>query len=337
MPDFWKSAGYNLLELQKDGLLGVTDDFLRAYFLRPELQLEPDSCPAERALNEALLADPRRPVTSDEIDAILDPDAGENYGYVVDFRDRLIAAGTVEACYLTLFQSPVGTIPPLFIDQMAHVILRRTLDRCGDPLQLRAAELLFRTQKVSLNDGAVLMADEETIELKRETAGLGDIGRMLIEMDTSLDRIELDVLSPQNADCYWARSDRYDLVFDASFGQPGLSALCRVLEGWISHLLGVDTSIVPVQGIADDHWAWHIGLDAESSAILNDLYEGAEIDEDRLRRLLALFRLEFASDVGVRPELSGRPVYLGLAMSGDKIVTVKPQNLLTNLPLARTV
>jgi hypothetical protein len=337
MPNFWKTAGYHLLDVQEDGLLGVTDDFLRAYFLRPELQLETESCPAERALNQALLDDPRRQVDAGEIDAILDPDASENYKYVLDFRDRLVAAGTVEACYLTLFQSTVGTMPPLFIDQMAHVILRRVLDGCNDPLQLRAAELLFRTQKISLKDGSILMADEETTEMKRETAGFGNIGRMLIEIDTSLDHIELDVLSPQNADCYWERSDRYDLVFDASFGQPGLKALCRVLEAWIAHLLGVETTIEPVKEIDDDRWVWHVGLDAESSAILNDLYDGNVLDEERTRHLLALFRLEFASAVGVRPELAGRPIYLGLAMSEQKIVTLKPQNLLTNLPLARVV
>lgn len=334
MADFWKLSGYHLLDLRDDGLLGVTDDFLRAYFLRPEVQLEPDSCPAERALNKALLDTPRHRMDAAEIAAIVDPDARENYKVLLDFRDRLVAAGSVEALYMELFQSTVGATPPLFIDQMTHVILRRVLDGCEDALQLRAAELFFRTQKVSLNNGAIMMADEETVDMKRETAGLGNIGRFLIEMETSLDQVELDVLSEQNADCYWDRSDRYDMVFDSSFGLPGLTAFCRVLEAWMRHLLGVETVIEPVQEIQDERWVWHIGLDAESSAILNDLYEGMDVDEDRARRLLALFRLEFKGDIALRPEVGDRPVYLGLAMNDQNIVTVKPQNLLVNLPLA---
>lgn len=337
MPDFWKPSGFHLLEQRDDGLLGVTDDFLRAYFLRPELQLEADSCAAERALIQALLDDPRRNVETSEIDAIVDPDARENYAVVLDFRDRLVAAGTVEAGYLALFHSPIVSTPPLFIDQMAHVILRRVLDDCDEPLQLRAAELFFRTQKVSLNEGAILMADEETIDMKRETLGLGSFGRLLAEMDTTLDQVRLDVLTADNQERYWERCDRYDMVFDASSGQPGLNALCRVIEAWISHMLGVETTVTPVREIQDDRWVWHIGLDAESSAILNELYEGTDIGEDRIRQLLALFRLEFAGDIAVRPEVAGRSVYLALAMDAEKVVKLKPQNLLVNMPLAPVV
>ena len=78
---------------------------------------------------------------------------------------------------------------------------------------------------------------------------------------------------------------------------------------------------------------WHIGLDVDSNAILNELYQGADIGEDRARQLLALFRLEFAEGVAVRPEVAGRPIYLGLAMNSEKIVRLKPQNLLVNMPL----
>jgi hypothetical protein len=37
----------------------------------------------------------------------------------------------------------------------------------------------------------------------------------------------------------------------------------------------------------------------------------------------------------VLPDVRGRPVYLGLAMSAEQRVRLKPQNLLVNLPLAR--
>jgi len=333
MPDFWTLSGHHLLDARDDGLLGVSDEFLRAFFQRPEMRLEPESCAAERALHAALLDDPRRAVADGEIGALADTDARDNYRVVLSFRDRLVAAGTVEGCYLTLFREPDGMTPPLFIDQMAHVILRGLLDGGDDALRVRAAELFFRNQKVSLSEGGVLMADEETVDMKRETAGLGNIGRLLLKMEAPLKQTEIDVLTADNAGLYWARSDRYDMVFDASFGQPGQAALCRVMEAWIFHMLGVETTIQPVPEINDDHWVWHIGLDAEASAILNDLYQGEELEDERARQILALFTLEFASDAMVRPEIAGRRVYLALAKTADGIVRMKPQNLLVNLPL----
>jgi len=331
--DFWSLSGHHLLERRDDGLLGVTDDFLRAYFLRPEMRLQPDSCAAERRLHASLIDDPRRPVADGEIEALADADARDNYRVVLAFRDRLAEACTVERCYLDQFRDPGGLTPPMFIDQMVHVILRGMLDDCDDAFRVRAAELFFRAQKISLAKGGVLMADQETVDLKRDTAGFGDLGRLLVEMETPLPQVELDVLTTANAESYWARSDRYDMVLDASFGQPGLAALCRVTEDWIGHMLGVETAIEAVPEINDDHWRWHIGLDAEASALLNDLYRGERLNDERARRLLALFRLEFASASAVSPEIAGRPVYLGLAMTEDGVVRMKPQNLLVNLPL----
>ncbi|MCM0020392.1 MAG: hypothetical protein NBV67_10395, partial [Tagaea sp.] len=74
--------------------------------------------------------------------------------------------------------------------------------------------------------------------------------------------------------------------------------------------------------------------DAEATAIMNDLYRGQEVDEERLKRIVALFRLDFADPSAMRADIAGRPVYLGLAMDQDKRIRLKPQNLLVNLPLA---
>ena len=63
---------------------------------------------------------------------------------------------------------------------------------------------------------------------------------------------------------------------------------------------------------------------------------GAAVDEARMRRLLALFRLTFADPASMRGDLAGRPVYLGLAMTHDRLLRMKPQNLLVNLPLAHS-
>jgi len=59
---------------------------------------------------------------------------------------------------MNLFKGGVD-IPPLFIEQMAHVVLRNILDAGADPLQLRAAELFFREQKATIQDGHALLAD----------------------------------------------------------------------------------------------------------------------------------------------------------------------------------
>ncbi|MBM3355899.1 MAG: hypothetical protein FJY47_08635, partial [Betaproteobacteria bacterium] len=159
MPDFWRSSGYHLLEKDAAGRLRVSDDFLRAYYLRPEIHPLAESCEAEHALHEALMREPRRRVAPAELDAVADADARDNYRILLRFRDRLLAAGTLEACYAGLFGGGGVDLPPLFVEQLAHVILRSILEGCEDPLQARAAELFFREQKASLKDGHVLLAD----------------------------------------------------------------------------------------------------------------------------------------------------------------------------------
>jgi len=332
--DFWQSAGAHLLVRDDDGRLTVTDDFLRAYFARPEIVPVEESCAAERALHAALIAEPRLEVPAERLKALADPDARENYEVVLRFRNLLVQHGTLEACYLALFGAEQVPVPPLFVDQLAHAILRSVLDGCEDPLRLRAAETLFRSQKVNLQDGAIMLADEETVETYAESGGFGQLGRLLAEAETPMRRIDLDVLDERNGALYWARSDRYDTVLDVSFGRPGLDALCRVLEAWVDHFLGVRIGIQPVQEISDQRWVWHLGLDSEASAMLNDLYNGVELGEERLLRLLGLFRLEFRDASVVLPSIAGRPVYLGMAMTTDKLLRLKPQNLLFNLPLA---
>jgi hypothetical protein len=334
MTEFWRSSGFHLVSRDGNGKLRVTDDFLRAYLLRPELRPVEESCAAERALHQALLDDPRDAVAPGRLAELADPDARENYEVMLQFRDLLVAAGTLEDCYLSLFAGDQVAAPPLFVDQLAHVIVRNLLDGNDDPFCVRAGELLFRAQKVMIRDGAVLLADAETYDMYATTGGYGSLGRLVVAAQTPLAEVELDVVTEENAAAYWRRDERFDMVLNATFGQPGLDALCRVLEAWVRHFLGIGTRIQPVQRISDERWVWHVGLDAEGTAILNDLYESRDVDEERLARILALFRLEF-EDPGVMVQsIAGRPVYLAMAMTADNRLRLKPQNLLVNLPLA---
>lgn len=331
MRDFWRSSGYHLLRKTADARLAVTDDFLRAYLRREELAPVDESCDAERAMHASLLDDPQRAVPDAQLSALADPDARDNYVLFLRHRDHLLAHETIEAAYLGLFRGSDITLPAMFIDQLVHAILRNILDETDDPMRARAAELLFRSQQLTRKDGAIMLADEETIAMRTSA---GDPAVLLVAGTAMPGEVALDILDPRNAGTYWLRADQFDMVLNFSFAQPGLDAFCRVLECWIDHLLGVGVRIQPVERIRDERWVWHVGLDVESTAILNALYNDETVEEERLSRMVSLFRLEFEDPRVMTPAIAGRPVYLGMAINARGVLRLKPQNLLVNLPLA---
>jgi hypothetical protein len=336
MPDFWPSCGYGLLRVGSDGRLTLTDAFLRSLLLRPELAPIPESCAAEIALHEKLLADPKAAVADTELASIVDADARENYDIWMRFRARLVAAPSIEAAYVALFRDGVD-VPPLFVAQLTQILLRHIAGATADPLFARAAEMLFRTQKIALiGDGVVMAADETAVEQYATAGGFGSLGELLAQNKTPRRSVDLDVLDEANAASYWDRDERFDLAVSLNRGQPALQALCRVLEKWIAHFHGVAVTIVPQREIDDRRWVWHVGLDAEASALLNDLYNRADVDDERMGRLLCLFELTFADPAVVRKGVAGRPVYLAMAMDKHQRLKLKPQNLLLNLPLVQT-
>ena len=334
MNDFWTSSGYRLLRRNVDGRLIVTDDYLRLYFNRPELAPVPESCAAERALHAELLAEPRRAVGEAEIAAIADSDARENYRVMLRFRGQLLAAPDLEGFYFDLFRHDVA-VPPDFICHTVQVILRGLLDGATDALEARAAELLFREQRVTIQKGSVLLADGTTVEMHAATGGFGAIGELLRQAQAPLRAVELDVLDAGNADAYWKRDERFDTVLDLSPGGPGAEAFCRVLAAWIRHFHGAPVRVTSIREIPDAEWVWHVGLDAEATAMLNDIYNGGDVDEERMKRIIGLFRVDFHDPSLLLPEIEGAPVFLGLATDAAGRVRMKPQNLLMNLPLAR--
>jgi Family of unknown function (DUF6352) len=336
MPDFWPSCGYRLLAAAPEGRLAVSDEFLKSYLQRPELAPLPESCAAELALHGQLVGEPRSEVGEAQIAAIADADVRDNYRIWLRFRKRLLVAPTLEAAYRALFAGEGVDAPPLFVHQLTQILLRHILGDSADALEARVAEMLFRPQKVSvLPDGAVMAADAQTVDLYATSSGFGSLGELLVQTRTPTRTIDLDVLSEENATAYWERDERHDFAVTLNRGGRALDALCRVLERWIAHLLAVAVSIRTRGEIDDARWVWHVGLDAQASALLNDLYNRAEVDAERMRRLLCLFELGFAAAADMRPALAGRPVYLAMAIDADSRLTLKPQNLLLNLPLAR--
>jgi hypothetical protein len=329
--EFWRNSGYHLLERDAAGRLRVTDDFLRAYYLRPEIHPVEASGERELALHASLMQDPRREVAEEDLKNIEDPDARDNYRIVLRFRDRLLEAGTVEGAYRALFRGTVD-VPPMFVDQLVHVVLRNILGGTEDPLRLRAAELFFREQKATIQDGHVLLADLETVEMHASGNRYGSVGRLIVEAQGELGTANLDVLDRANAALYWGRDSKHDTVVSFTYGRAALDAFSRVLELWVAHFLDLKLRITPIRRIEEARWAWHVGLDAESTAILNELWAGREVEQGRMRNIVALFSLQFDDPAAMRGDIAGRAVYLALSAE-DGVVRMKPQNLLLNLPL----
>ena len=147
--------------------------------------------------------------------------------------------------------------------------------------------------------------------------------------------IELDVLDAKTQDEYWKRDERYDTVLQLNSNHPACAALCRVIEKWIVHFHATPVSVTPIAEIPDEDWLWHVGLDSESTAMLNEIYNGGDVGEERMRRIVGLYRLDFGNPSDMRAEIAGKPVFLGLAATVEGELRMKPQNLLLNLPLAR--
>jgi hypothetical protein len=322
------SSGHHLTRRTEGGGLAVTDELLLAYLARPELMPPPEASAAELRLHTSLLKAPRRPVQHSEVAALDDADARENWEVLLGFRDRLIAAASIEAAYLDLIRNGTGNTPPLFMNQLVHLILRNALDECEDPYVLRAAELLFRPQRVSLHNGAALLGDLEVIETHEQGSH-----SPLLAMFGQEPASELDILNAENAWTYWSRSDAFTMALNIGSDPRAREGLARVIHAWIRHLLHMEVTVEPLSAIEDQDWRWFVGLDAEATRIANALWQGGTIGEDVRSRVLASFRLTFSDIAYVDERVGDRPIYLLLATTVDRILRVKPQNLITGLPL----
>jgi len=128
----------------------------------------------------------------------------------------------------------------------------------------------------------------------------------------------------------------FDLALDLTAGRRGLAALGEVIELFVAHLLAVRVEVEPVSELRDVVLSWYVGLDAGATRIGDALWNGETIDEATQSRLVGLYRLQFVDAAEMIETVRGKPVYLMMAMTADRMLRLKPQNLLTGLPIRQT-
>ena len=219
----------------------------------------------------------------------------------------------------------VGDTPPPFVNHLVHVVLRGVLDACPDPQVLRAGELFFRPQRLTLHEGALVAVDAALVEGADAVPPLVAVPRR--------PAASIDVLADGNAESYWRRSDSFDMALDLSAGGRGRQALADVIRRWIAHLLAIDVAVEPVAAPRDGKYGRAIGLDAEGTRIANALSKGEMPDDSTMTRIVGLFRLTPGDEASALETAKSEPVHLVLAMAPDGALRMRPQNLIAGLPL----
>jgi hypothetical protein len=227
-----------------------------------------------------------------------------------------------------LVRAGFGTTPLLFVNQIVQAILRNILDDCADVYALRAAEMFFRPQRLTTHEGSLIAADEETVAGTNAGSASPLVSMLGLPAEAAI-----DVLNDDNAHDYWERSDRFNMALDLTADRRGLAALGEVVARWISHLLAIEVTVQPVTEASDVNLTWYVGLDAQGTKIGDDLWNGEELDNATLGRIVGLYRLIFRDPAPVLDKAKGEPIYLIMAMTPDGMLRVKPQNLVTGLPI----
>ena len=333
MREFWVSSGHHLTRRADHGGLIVTPELIMAWLARPELAPPEEACNVERALHASLLKDPMRAVDADDIAAMEDADARENWTFMMIFRDHLLRTRSLEAAYLDLARKGAAQLPPIMLSQLCHLVLRNALDDCGDPFIIRAGELFFRPQKAALRDGILLLADAEVVEAQQayaQDAHLSPLTALLTEVP---EFGNLDVMDGENAWTYWSRSDAHSMIMNLGGDAKARGGLAKAIELWIGHLLQINVKVEPLVRMEDDDWRWFIGLDSQGTRIGNVLWKGETIAQGMVEQIVSLMRLTIMDESRVLPDMRGKPIYLIGAMDHEKLWRLKPQNLIAGLPL----
>ena len=97
------------------------------------------------------------------------------------------------------------------------------------------------------------------------------------------------------------------------------------------HLLGVGVTIDALTELRNAPLTWYVELEAIRIGDL--IWRGGEIDEAAMGQVAGLFRLTFDNPALALDSVQGEPVYLILAATADHLIRMKPQNLVTGLPV----
>src|SRR3569833_1319612 len=139
-------------------------------------------------------------------------------------RDHLVKHRTLEAAYLEITRRNLG-VPQLLVGQLTQAILRNALDACEDAIMLRAAEMFFRPQKVTMQQGSATVIDVEKEALlgRQHRAPLAELLGLPVVC-------EVDMLDDATEASYWEQSDRFDMALDLTAERRGMVALGDVIR-----------------------------------------------------------------------------------------------------------
>ena len=123
---------------------------------------------------------------------------------------------------MRLFRGEGVDVPPLFVAQLTEILLRHVLTDKADPhRRARCRNAVPHAEDRVTDDGAVMAADEATVEMLAETGGFGSLGELLAQNRTPTRTVDLDVLDADNAASYWERDERHDLSVSLNRGASG--------------------------------------------------------------------------------------------------------------------
>src|SRR6185503_2627653 len=172
----------------------------------------------------------------------------------------------------------------------------------------------------------LIAADEETISGTSNTPASPLVSMLGIPPEA-----EIDIMSDENARHYFEHSDLFHVALDMTAGRRGIVALAEAMRRWIAHVLNVEVVIEPLTELREAKFTWYVGLDSDGSRIGDRLWNGEELDEATAARVVGLFNLTFRDPNVAMEKVRGDPIYLILAMTPEKLLRFKPQNLVTGL------
>jgi len=240
---------------------------------------------------------------------------------VLAFRERLLDADTLERV-LQLFKGTVDT-PPLFIEQIAHVILRNILDGCDDPLKLARRSCLSRAARRPIQGAMRCSPIARRCRGTPRAAATARFGRLIVEAQGTLGKVDLERAGQANAQLYWEANRAMNTVISLAYGRAG-STPWQPCDRAVGAAFLASPCASSDSRIDDRTGPWP-SASTPIDAILNDLWSGAEVEHGRMQRILALVALEFEDARAYAPILPAARCTRALGERRRRL-RMKPQN-----------